>query len=140
MILSFNMSIIHYIIDIISQFVAPNKRNIEEPKELLTFKLFLCPLHEMFHSHMKHNYFLKKYTSNTVLDENISTCINYDGLSVRSLKKFVVYQKRISDWVKSDILITIGSNSLLVKVYIFLELMVLLIKICMCQMHIMNGF
>lgn len=67
--------------DIISQFVAPNKRNIEEPKELLTFNLFLCPLHEMFHSHMKHNYFLKKYTSNTVLDINIS--INYDGLSVR---------------------------------------------------------
>ena len=36
-IISFNMRKIHSIIDIIVQFVATNRRAIEDPKEVLTF-------------------------------------------------------------------------------------------------------
>ena len=44
--MSFNMSKIYYIIDIIGQFLAPNRKAIEEPKEVLTFNL--CQLLNFF--------------------------------------------------------------------------------------------
>ena len=37
--MSLNMNKIHWIIDIIGLFEAPNRRTIEEPKEVLTFNL-----------------------------------------------------------------------------------------------------
>ena len=37
--MSLNMNKIHWIIDIISLFEAPNRRTVEEPKEVLTFNL-----------------------------------------------------------------------------------------------------
>ena len=36
--MSFNVSKIHWINDNIDQFVAQNRRTMEEPKEVLTFK------------------------------------------------------------------------------------------------------
>ena len=37
--MSFNTGKIHWIIDIISQFVTPNRRAIEKPKKVLTLDL-----------------------------------------------------------------------------------------------------
>lgn len=52
--MSFNMGKIHWIIDIISQFVTPNRRAIEKPKKVLT--LNLCHLLILFILFFKREY------------------------------------------------------------------------------------